>query len=164
MVSLFSLFKQRQILLQFIFGGPSRAVNALQLFVVLIASPIRARHLHQLEVLELACAGHVRATAQVFKRPFAVKANFLVSRNAGNDFSFVMLAQRLEIRYSFITRQHSPNHRLILVGKLLHFLFYGYKVLGRKRPLVGKVVIKTILNNRANGDLSLWEQSFDRIR
>ena len=124
-VSLFSFFKQRQILLQFIFGSPSRAVNALQLLVVLIASPVRARHLHELEVLELACTGHVRATAQVFKRPLAVKANFLVSRNTGNDFSFVMLTQRLEIRDSLITRQHSPNHRLILVGKLLHFLFYG---------------------------------------
>ncbi len=54
--------------------GPGRAIHALQHFVAVVTAPVRARHLHQLEELQLAGAGHVRAAAQVFKLPFAVQS------------------------------------------------------------------------------------------
>jgi hypothetical protein len=62
-VSLFGLFQHRQVLLQLVLGGPGCAVDTLQHLVFVVATPVSAGQLHQLEVLELARAGHVGAAA-----------------------------------------------------------------------------------------------------
>jgi hypothetical protein len=74
-VALLGLLQHRQVLLQVVLGGPGRAVDALQHLVAVVAAPVGAGHLHQLEVLELARAGHVRAAAQVLEAAFAVQAD-----------------------------------------------------------------------------------------
>jgi hypothetical protein len=104
-VALFGFFQHRQVLLQLVLGGPGRAIDALQHLVAVIAAPVGAGHLHQLEEFELAGAGHVRAAAQVFKLAFAVQATHLGCRNAGNDLGLVVLAQALEIGHGLVTRQ-----------------------------------------------------------
>ena len=50
-VAFFGFFNARDVGFQFVFTGPCRAVNALQLFVVAVAAPICAGHFGQLEVL-----------------------------------------------------------------------------------------------------------------
>jgi hypothetical protein len=61
-----------------------------------VAAPVGAGHLHQLEVLELAGAGHVRAAAQVLEFAFAVQRHILVGRDAFDDLGLVVLAQPLK--------------------------------------------------------------------
>ena len=104
MVAFLCFFKSCEVVLQVVFAGPSSAIHALQHFVFAVSTPVRARHLHELEVLELAGAGHVGAAAQVFKGTFAVQAHVLIGRDAGNDFSFVMLAQAVEIGHRLVAR------------------------------------------------------------
>ena len=50
-VAFFGFFNAGDVGFQFFFGGPCRAVNALQLFVVAVAAPVCAGHFGQLEVL-----------------------------------------------------------------------------------------------------------------
>ena len=162
-VPLLGFFQHGQVLLQIFFAGPSRAVNPLQHFIAVVAAPIGPGHFHQLEVFELAGAGHVRATAQVFKRTFAVQRNVFIGRDAGDDVGFVVLAQAFEIRHRFVARQNTAHHGLIELGQLRHFLFNGFQIFRRERTRIREVVEKTVLNDRANGDLRLWKQSLHGI-
>jgi hypothetical protein len=49
-------------------------------------------------------------------------------------------------------------------SELLHARFDRSQIFRRERPLIGKVVIKTILDHRSDGDLGLGEQLLDRLR
>ena len=77
MVALLGLLEHVQVLLQLVLRRPRRAVDALQHLVLRVAAPVRAGDLHQLEVLELARARHVRAAAEVFERALAVERDVL---------------------------------------------------------------------------------------
>jgi hypothetical protein len=137
-VALFGLFQHVQVLRQLVLAGPGRAVDALQHLVAVVAAPVGAGHLHQLEVLELAGAGHVRAAAQVLERALAVQAHVLVAGDAGDDLGLVVLAQALEVGHGLVARQHAAHHRLVLGGQLGHLLLDGGQVLGREGALVAK--------------------------
>ncbi|MCY1534509.1 hypothetical protein D9M68_698850 [compost metagenome] len=162
-VALLGLLDHGQMLLQFVLGGPGRAVNALQHLVAVVAAPVGAGHLHEFEVLELACAGHVGAAAQIFECAFAVERHIFVARDAGNDFGLVVLPHALEIRHGFVARQHAAHHRLVLVGKLGHALFDRHQIIGREGPLVREVVEEAVLDHRADGHLRVREQLLHRI-
>ena len=152
------------MLLQLILGCPSRAINALQHFVLVVTTPIGASQFHQLEVLELAGAGHVRATAQVFKLAFTVKRHILVGRDAFNDFGLVKLTQALEISHCLITRQHATCHGFVQRRQRGHFFLDGGEVLEGERTLVRKVVEKAVFNHWANGDLCVRKKLLDGVR
>jgi len=162
-VALFRLFQHGEVLLQFVLGGPGRAVDALQHLVAVVAAPVGTGHLHELEELELAGAGHVGAAAQVFERAFAVQAHILVARDAGDDLGLVVLAQALEIGHGFVARQHAALHGLVLGGQVGHALFDRHQVFGREGALVGEVVEEAVLDHRADGHLRLGEQVLDGI-
>ena len=163
-VALFGFFQHGEVLLQVFFGSPSRTVNALQHFLGVVAAPIGSGQFHQLEVLELARAGHVGATAQVFEAAFAVERHILACRNGADDFGLVMLAHGFEVSHCLVTRQHATLHRLVFAGQFGHLLFDGGQVLGSKRPLKREVVKKAVFNNRADSHLGLGKQFFDGIR
>ena len=162
-VPLLGLFQHGQVLLQIFFAGPGRAVNALQHFIAVVAAPISTGHFHQLEMFELAGAGHVRATAQVFKRAFAVQRHVFIGGDAGDDVGFVVLAQTLEISHGFVARQNTAHHGLIKKRELRHFLFDGFQILGCERTRIREVVEKTVFDDRADGDLRFWEQGLHGI-
>jgi hypothetical protein len=162
-ITLFRLFQPGQVLLQIVFTGPGGAIHALQHFILAVTTPVGTGHFHQLEMLELAGAGHVRAPAQVFKRAFAVQAHVLIGRNAGNDLGFVVLAQTLEISHGLVTRQHPTHHWLVLVGQLCHAFFDGHQIFRGKGAAVREVVIKPVVDHWTNRDLRLRKQVLDRI-
>ena len=91
-VALLGLLEHLQVLLQFVLRRPGRAVDALQHLVAVVAAPVGAGHLHQLEVLQPARARHVRAAAQVLERAFAVERHVLAGRDARDDLGLVVLA------------------------------------------------------------------------
>ena len=163
-VALVGFFQHRQILLQLVFGGPSRSVNTLQHFVAVIAAPISTSHLHELEKLQLAGARHVGATAQIFKRAVAVQRDIFVGRNAGDDLGFVVLADAFEMRHGFVARQHAAGDGFIFGDEFGHALFNRHQIFWRERALVRKIVEKSVFNHRPDGDLRIREQFLDGIR
>ena len=114
-------------------------------------------------MLELAGAGHVRATAQVREGALGVQGHILASRNTADDFSLVVLAQTLEILHRLIARHDRANDWLVLGGQLGHAFLDRSQIVRGKGPAVGEVVIKTMLDDRADGDLRLGEQFFHRV-
>jgi hypothetical protein len=50
MVALFSLFQHGQVLLQIVFGRPSRTVDSLKHLVLVVATPVGSGELHELKV------------------------------------------------------------------------------------------------------------------
>jgi hypothetical protein len=83
MIALLGLLEHVQVLLQLVLGRPRRAVDALQHLVLRVAAPVRASHLHQLEVPELARARHVRAAAQILERALAIELDVFAGRDRG---------------------------------------------------------------------------------
>ena len=128
MVAFFSFFQLGEVVLQVFFAGPSRAVNALQHFVFAVTAPIGTGHLHELKVLELARAGHVRAAAQIFKSALFVQTHIFIGRNAANDFGFVVLAHAFEKCNGFIAWQNATQYRFVFVGQFGHALFNGRQI------------------------------------
>ena len=162
-IALFGFFQPEQIVLKLVFGRPSGTVDALQHLVAVVATPVGTGHLHQLEVLELAGAGHVRAAAQILESAFAVKAHVLVAGNGGNDLGLVGFAETLEVLHGLVARQHAAHHLLVLVGQLGHLLFDGSQIFGREGTLVREVVVETVFDHRADGDLRIGKQLLDGI-
>ena len=163
MIPLLSLFQHDQVLLKLILRGPGSAIDALQHFVAMVTSPIRPSDFHELEVLELAGAGHMRATTEVFEGALAVQRHILAARNAGDDLGLVVLTQSLEIRHRLVAREHTAHHCFVLVGQFDHLLFDSRKVFGREGPLVGKVVVETVLDHGTDGDLCVGKQFLDGV-
>ena len=162
-VALLGFFEHGEVLLQLVLAGPGGAVDALQHLIVAVAAPIGARHFHQLEVLELTGAGHVRPTTQIFKTTLAVQRHVFTAGNAGDDFGLVFFTHAHEMGHSFIARQHAAHHGFVFGGKLTHLFFNGDQIFGREGTFVRKIVIEAVLDHRANRDLGVGVQLFDGV-
>ncbi len=77
MIALLRLFLQLQVALQVFFTGPGSTIYALQHGAILVASPVGARNVRQLEAITgyVARTGHVGAAAQVLKVGLTVGAD-----------------------------------------------------------------------------------------
>jgi len=163
MVALLGLLQHAEVVRQVVLRRPGCAVDALQLLVAVIAAPVGAGHLHQLEELQLARGRHVRAPAQVGEAALGVQRDILARRDAGDDLGLVGLADALEVGDGLVARQHRAHDLLVLLRELRHLGLDRREVLGRERALVGEVVIEAVLDDRADRDLRVGEQLLDRI-
>ena len=91
-IALFCFFELVQVSFQCFFIEKGCTVDALQHFLVGITTPVSASKLHQFKRLEHACAGHMRATAQVNEIILAVKREFFVSWDVFDNLRFVVFA------------------------------------------------------------------------
>jgi len=162
-IALFGLFQHVQIGVEIFLLGPCRTVDALQLLVAMIATPVGTGHLHELEDLELGRRWHVRATAKVDEIAFAVERNLLIGGNGANQLGLVFFTEIEEELDRIVARPYFPCYRNILLGQLSHALFDRHQVFRGKRTLVGEVVIEAVFDDRSNGDLCVGEQLLDRI-
>ena len=88
------------------------------------------------------------------KIALGIQRHIFPGRNGGDDLRLVMLAYVLEMRHRFIAWQHFARNRQIALGQFRHALFYCSQIIRREWPRKSKIVKKTILNYRSNGDLS----------
>ena len=163
MVALLGFLEHAQVLLQLVLGRPRGAVDALEHLVAMVAAPIGAGHLHQLEVLEPARRRHVRPAAEILEGTLAIERDFLAGRNAADDLGLVGLADALEMRDRFIARQDTTPDLLVLLGELGHLRFDRDQILRRERTLVREVVEEAVLDDRADRDLRIGKQLLHRI-
>ncbi len=152
-----------QVLLEVFLLGPGRAVDPLKHFVAMVASPVGAGHLHELEDLELARGRHVRASTEVDEVALAVERDLLACRNAGDDLGLVMLTHGLKKAHGSIAVHDLSGHGLVLAGQFAHLRLDGGEVFRRQRALVGEIVIEAIVDHRTNRDLKVWEQALGGV-
>ncbi|CAB4907052.1 unannotated protein [freshwater metagenome] len=111
---------------QFVFGGPSGSVNALQLGILLTTSPVRGCHPCEREtVTDHACIGQVRPAAQIFPDRFTRgRIDVVIYGQLGSAHLDVLVvtARRLHNR----TLEADEFEFVGLVGKFCTSLVFGY--------------------------------------
>ena len=88
MVALLGLLEPAQVAVEVILGEPGRAVDALQHLAALVAAPVRAGRVQQLEVLDPPGARHVRPAAQVHERAVGIDGDHLVGTEVVDPLEF----------------------------------------------------------------------------
>ena len=94
-----------------------------------------------------------------------------VTDSGSSDLIGGALAIRLEVEYINAELQKRVLRRLGVedeqmeekFGHLIHALFDGRQIFGRKRTLVGKVIVKTVFDSRSDRHLSIGLEFFDSL-
>ncbi len=166
-IALLGLFKPREMFGQLLFVGPGRAVDALQLCVLLIAAPVCAGKLHQLERLaEPARRRQVRPAAKVLP---VLALTIHRDRFAGrddvvDDLRLERLADRIEVLDRLFAVPHFAHDRQVGVDDLSHALFDLGEIVCRKRLIAREVVVEAILDRGSDRHLRAGEEFLHRLR
>ena len=154
MVALFGFLDLLQVRVEVFLLGERRAVDARQHRIVAVAAPIGAGHFHQLErVADLARGGHVRAAAQVEPVALLVDLDGLVGRDSVDQLDLEHLAVVAEHLLGMFAVPDFLGEGFVARDDLAHLLFDRGKILRRERLVAEEVVIKAVLDHRADGDL-----------
>ena len=136
--------------------APCRAVDALQHLVAVVAAPVGARHVHQLERLaEPAGGGQVRPPAEVHECALPVDRDRFRRGDRADDLGLVVLALAFEESRRLVAVPDFAGDRLVAVHDLAHPLLKPDQVLGCERLGAREVVIEAVLDHGADGDLDI---------
>ena len=143
-------------------GGEGRAVDALELFVVLVAAVVGARDGQQFEGLDLLRVLHVGAGAQVDELTVLVEGDGLALGNVGKTAELVaFLADLLDDADGFVATDLFAREGLVLGDDLLHFGLDLREVLGGQLVVEVDVVIEAGLRRRADVELRVRKDAKD---
>ena len=158
-VALLGLLDAEKIGVQIGLRRPGRRIDALQLGVAVVAAPVGARQLGQLEGLaDEFGRGEVRSPAQVLPGALVIDADVLGRRQVADDLGLVAFAHGLETGDGLVARQHLAADLLVTVDDLGHPLFDPGEVVGREGLVAGEIVIEAVLDCGADRDLGSGEQ------
>ena len=159
MVALLGLFELVEVVVEVLLGEERGAVDALQLRVLLVAEPIGAGDVEQLERLDAPGRRNVRPTAEVGELAGLVDGDFLVGRGELLDeVALHEVAFRLKALQAFLAGQELAGVGQVLPGQLLHLLLDGCEVLGGEGLFAIEVVEEAALGRRAVAELGLGKQ------
>ena len=105
----------------------------------------------------------MRAAAEVEPVALLVDRDFLVGGNGVDQFDLERLAMGLEPGFGFIARPFLAHDRFVGGDDLAHLFFDGGEVFRRKRLGAEKVIVKTVFDHRADGDLRARKNRLHRI-
>ena len=163
MVALAGLLQLGQMCLEGILGGESRAVDALQHLVVLVALPIRAGALGQLVRLDGAGGKHVRAGAEVDELALAVEADDRVIGQLVDQLHLVGLVALGHERDGLLPGQLKALDAQIFLDDLLHLALERGQHVGREGDLGVEVVVEAAVDSRADGQLGRGVEALDGL-
>src|SRR5712671_3568314 len=133
-------------------GGP---VDALELRIAVIAAPVGAGDVEQLDDADLPGRGRVRAEAEIDPAAVAVEGERLraLVEDVLDDLDLELLAELVEEPQRLLARHLLAHERKVLahllVGRGLDLL----QILRSERLLAEEVVIEAFLGVRPDGDL-----------
>ena len=136
-------------------------VDALQHLPLLVAAPVGAGGVQQLEVLEVRRVRDVRPPAEVDERPVGVGRDDLVGPlEVGESLELQRIVAKNGV--CLFLCNFSAHERQLLGGHLLHLGLERLQVLGREGLVDLEVVIEPVVDGRAEADLRLGAQPADR--
>ena len=179
MVAPLGLGQPVEVLLLGLPGLPGGAVDALELRVLLITSPVRACHAHQLERRDVPGRRQMRAATQVLPGRLAVAPEVVVDGQLAatdldrrilpcratleaDELELVRLAS--ELRTRLLLGDRTPSERLALLDDLLHSLFDLLQIVRFERLGDVEVVIEAVLDRWADPQFGVREQLLDGLR
>ena len=158
-IALLGFLDALQIGFEIGFRGPRGAVDALQLGVVLVAAPVGAGQLGQLEGLaDVLGRGQVRTAAQVLPGALAIDRDRIRVRQVADDLRLVLLADRVEVSDGLVAVPDLARDLLVAIDDLLHALFDLFQIVQAERLVTREVVIEAVLDVRADRDLGARKQ------
>ena len=159
MVALLRLLQLVQIIVEVLLGEERRAVDALELRILLVAQPVRSCNVEQLERLDAAGRRNVWPAAKVGELAGLVNRDLLIGLGELLDeVTLHEVAFRLEALQSFLTRQKLARVRQVLLRQLLHLLLDGFEIFRREGLLAIEVVEESALGRRAMAKLGLGKK------
>ncbi|OIQ70168.1 hypothetical protein GALL_482220 [mine drainage metagenome] len=163
-VALLGLLQARQMRLEVGFACPGGAVDPLELGVAMVAAPIGAGQLGQLEGLaHMLGRGQVRTQAQVLPLTLAIDRDRLGVGQVGDDLGLVGLADLIEVGDGHVAVPDLAHDLLVAIDDLLHALFDLGQSIQAERRVAGEVVIEAVLDRRTYGHLGPGEQFLDGL-
>ena len=163
-VALLGLLDHVQVGVELVLLRPRGAIDTLQHLVLRVAAPVGAGELGELEDLELAGRGHVRAAAKVDEIALAVQRDVLARRDRGDDLGLVVLADALEEVHCLVARPHLAMHGNLALRDLAHALLDRLQVLGGEGALVREVVVEAVVDHRPDRHLGVGKELLHRVR
>ncbi len=157
--------RRLEVLLELLLGEEGRAVDALELLVVLVALPVGAGDGEELEGagLDLARGGDVRPAAEVVEGALPVDGDGLVLAPLEGQLGLVGLLLLVEEGLGLL-----PGHLFAADGgvagdDLVHPPLDGLQVLEAEGHGAVEIVVEPVLDDGPDGDLGLREQLLDRV-
>ena len=163
MIPLLGLLHHSQVVLQIRLVGKGGAVDSGQHLILLAASPVSACNAGQLKGLYALGVENVGACAQIRKLSLGVEADGLTLRQILNQFYLVGLILLLHQLDSLVSWQGKGLNRKIFLHDLCHLRFQLLQILRSKTAFPVKIIIKSVVNGRSNGQLCLRVQALHRL-
>src|SRR3989442_6329370 len=151
-----SLVESADIALEIVLAEPRGPVDALQHLAPLIAAPVRARGMQQLEMLDPPGARHVRSAAQIDERTVRVDRDDLIFFQIIDSLQLERII--LEAPFCFYPTYLFTREGIISLHNLHHLFFDRFQILRREGPADIEIVVEPILDGRAEPDLSLRKE------
>src|SRR5579872_2485156 len=162
MIAPFGFRKKREICIEFFLLQEGCAVDALQLRLMLVAAPVRARDAEQLECLNLARAMRVTAAAEIGKLADRVQRDRLAFGDVPSQLDFVGII--LEMLDRAGARYFTSRHLVVGGDDLAHARFEPFEIGRRERLLTVEVVVKTVFDRRTNRRLCFGKEILYGVR
>ena len=163
-IALLRLLQHMEIGVEFLFGAPCGAVDALQHRAVRIPAPVGTGNAHQFEGMPHAAGrGKVRAAAQVDEIALLIEGDRLAGRDRLDKLDLERLVVLFVEGDRLVTGPDIADDRLVPVDDLVHARLDGGKVLVAEGRLAMEIVIEPVLDRRADGDLRLGIQLENRL-
>ena len=154
-----------EVLVEFFARGEGGAVDALELFVLLVAAVVGAGDGQKFEGFEFGGVAHVRAGAEVHELAVLVEGDFLVGGDVGETAEFVaFLAAGDDKRGGFFAGEFFAVKRLVLAGDFLHLGFDLDEVVGGEFMVEVEVVVEAGVGGRADVEFGVGEKTEDSRR
>ncbi len=138
-VALLGFFELVEIVVEVLFREEGSPVDALQLRVLLVSQPVRARNVEQLERLDLPGRGNMRPAAEVGELAGAVDGNLFIGLGELLDeVALHEVAIFFELRQPLVAGQKFARVRDVLLHQFLHLLLDLFQILGSERQSAGR--------------------------
>ena len=155
MIATLGLLEAMQIGGEIFLVPPRRAVDALQHLPMLIATPVRACRVQELEVLDARRVWHVRAAAQIDERSVRVRRNHFVFAELGESLELERIVDEFRLRALAIDLL--AHERKFFVRSAAHLLLDLLEIVGGERLGDLEVVVEAILDRGAESDRRPWD-------
>src|ERR1051325_3100064 len=165
MVALLRFLEHREVIVELLSSFECGAVNALELRILFVAFVVGTGDVGELERADVSGPHDVRAGAEIDEVAVAIERDFFVSRNVLDDVDLELARLRDRTKstkfttfrhgQSLISRNFHAFERMVCFDFLLHLRLDLFEVFGRNPVSKIDIVIKTVLDRRAGGELRL---------
>ena len=165
-VAALGLLQTLQIRVELLLLREGDAVDALQGLAIAVAAPVGGVAGGQLDGIALDAAGgvEVRAGAQVDKFALLIEGDVCVGGQVVDQLDLVRLLTLLHVLQRLLTGQLKALELQLLLADLAHLGLDLGQILGREGKGCVHVVVKAVLDGRADSQLHLRVQALDGLR